>query len=113
MRRTASSTTRCLIIGIWREIYSRKGILKPKKTDGTRISCCCHGDDARAQPLQGVDAEVGRITTSAYAMPEDTRKAIAVDGMVLNKVLNGSNMNSDGTVINHKIMHPDYMSHSC
>ena len=50
------------------------------------------------------------LQLSAYAMPEDTRKAIAVDGMVLNKVLNGSNMNSEGTVINHKIMHPDYMS---
>lgn len=50
------------------------------------------------------------LQLSAYAMPEDARKTDVIDGMALNKVLKGSNMNSDGTVVNHNILHPDYMS---
>lgn len=50
------------------------------------------------------------LQVSAYAMPEDIQKTTLVDGVPLNKLLKGSNMNSDGTVINHNIMHPDYMT---
>lgn len=50
------------------------------------------------------------LQLSAYAMPEDVEKTTVIDGVQLNKILKGSNMNSDGTVINHNIMHPDYMS---
>lgn len=50
------------------------------------------------------------LQVSAYAMPEDILKTDCIDGMPLNKLLKGSNMNSDGTVINHNIMHPDYMT---
>lgn len=50
------------------------------------------------------------LQVSAYAMPEDIHKTDVVDGIPLNKILKGSNMNADGTVINHNIMHPDYMS---
>lgn len=47
---------------------------------------------------------------SAYATPEDLVSDKVVDGVVLKEVLNGSNAASDGTVVNHKILHPDYMS---
>lgn len=50
------------------------------------------------------------LQLSAYAMPEDARKGDVIDGVVLNEVLKGSNMDSDGTVVNHNILHPDYMS---
>ena len=50
------------------------------------------------------------LQISAYAMPEDVRKSTLIDGIPLNKILKGSNMNSDGTVVNHDIMHPDYMT---
>lgn len=50
------------------------------------------------------------LQISAYATPEDIKKTIILDGVQLNEILKGSNMNSDGTVINHNIMHPDYMS---
>lgn len=47
---------------------------------------------------------------SAYATPEDINKDTVVDGVKLNQILKGSNMNSNGTVINHNILHPDYMT---
>ena len=50
------------------------------------------------------------LQISSYAMPEDVCKSTLIDGIPLNKILKGSNMNSDGTVINHDIMHPDYMT---
>lgn len=50
------------------------------------------------------------LQISAYATPEDLNKDIVVDGVQLNQILKGSNMESDGTVINHNILHPDYMT---
>lgn len=50
------------------------------------------------------------LQLSAHATPEDTKKTTLVDGVSLQQVLNGSNLNSDGTVVNHDIIHPDYMS---
>lgn len=50
------------------------------------------------------------LQISAYATPEDLDKDIIVDGVQLNQILEGSNMESDGTVINHNILHPDYMT---
>ena len=50
------------------------------------------------------------LQISAYATPEDINKDTVVDGVKLNQILKGSNMNSNGTVINHNILHPDYMT---
>lgn len=50
------------------------------------------------------------LQLSAHATPEDTKKTTRVDGIPLIQLLKGSNLNSDGTVVNHNIIHPDYMS---
>lgn len=49
------------------------------------------------------------LQLSAYAAPDDIHRDLVVDGLQLNKFLKGSNINDDGTVINHNIVHPDYM----
>lgn len=50
------------------------------------------------------------LLVSSTATPEDARSQRTVDGYVLSEVLNGSNINSDGTVINHGKCHIDYMA---
>lgn len=49
------------------------------------------------------------LELSACARPEDVHSTAVIDGRRLGEVLGGSNYNSDGTVINHGITHPDYM----
>ncbi|WP_052446581.1 family 16 glycoside hydrolase [Candidatus Soleaferrea massiliensis] len=49
------------------------------------------------------------LEISAFAAPDDMDSREVVNGMQLNRVLNGSNMELDGTVINHDIVHADYM----
>lgn len=44
----------------------------------------------------------------AFSRPEDFKSKFSVNGYKLSN-LNGWNINSDGTVINHNIIHPDYM----
>lgn len=50
------------------------------------------------------------LQLSSYATPEDMHKDLLIDGVKLSEVLKGSNMNTDGTVVNHHILHPDYMT---
>ncbi len=50
------------------------------------------------------------LQISAYARPSDLNSERVVDGYVVGELLNGSNALEDGTVINHKILHPDYMT---
>ncbi|MFI3322139.1 MAG: hypothetical protein R3Y50_06400 [Rikenellaceae bacterium] len=47
---------------------------------------------------------------SAYCTPEDLVSDKMVDGVALNQILKGSNAYSNGTVVNHDILHPDYMT---
>ncbi|MEM1084668.1 MAG: hypothetical protein AAGI48_11210 [Verrucomicrobiota bacterium] len=47
---------------------------------------------------------------SAYCTPEDIESDQIIDGVKMKDVLKGSNVNSDGTVVNHGVVHPDYMS---
>lgn len=49
------------------------------------------------------------LQLSAYAAPADLHKDMVVDGVKLSEFLQGSNVNEDGTVVNHSIIHPDYM----
>lgn len=56
------------------------------------------------------EKRAAELQLSAFARPEDAESNRSVDGIVLSQFLEGSNMNSDGTVINHNIIHPDYMS---
>lgn len=49
------------------------------------------------------------LQLSAYATPADMHKDTVIDGVKLSDFLQGSNVNDDGTVVNHSIIHPDYM----
>ena len=49
------------------------------------------------------------LQISAYSRPSDLVKKEKIDGLRLDTLLKGSNMNEDGTVINHNRLHPDYM----
>ena len=50
------------------------------------------------------------LMLSAYARPEDVSSADVYHGHPLRVWLNGSNINNDGTVPNHGVVHPDYMA---
>ncbi|MCD8241322.1 MAG: hypothetical protein LUD73_02670, partial [Lachnospiraceae bacterium] len=49
------------------------------------------------------------LLLASTARPSDVGSSEVVDGFVLGEVLNGSNINEDGTVINHNKYHIDYM----
>ena len=51
-----------------------------------------------------------RLLLSSTAMPEDVGSERSVDGYILSEVLKGSNVDSDGTVVNHDRVHSDYMA---
>ncbi len=50
------------------------------------------------------------LMLSAFARPSDADSSKVVSGFVLKYLLEGSNVNEDGTVINHNIVHPDYQA---
>lgn len=49
------------------------------------------------------------LQVSSYSAPGDWEREESLNGFALNR-LNGSNINQDGTVINHNLVHPDYMT---
>lgn len=49
------------------------------------------------------------LQASAYSAPGDWNLPGSINGFPFSK-LNGSNIDPDGTVINHNILHPDYMT---
>lgn len=51
-----------------------------------------------------------QMLIASTAMPEDVKSNKIVDGIVVGEVLNGSNLNPDGTVYNHNLIHIDYMT---
>ncbi|MGG1554892.1 family 16 glycoside hydrolase [Paenibacillus ferrarius] len=50
------------------------------------------------------------LMISAYSRPSDTTSTRVLHGKTVAQWLNGSNANEDGTVVNHNIIHPDYMT---
>ena len=50
-----------------------------------------------------------RLLLSSTAMPKDASSDRAVDGVLLSETLKGSNVESDGTVVNHALVHIDYI----
>jgi hypothetical protein len=50
------------------------------------------------------------LMLSAFARPADTGSATVINGRSMASWLYGSNANDDGVVINHNILHPDYMT---
>ena len=51
-----------------------------------------------------------RMLVSAGAMPEDVGSSRITDGRKVSEMINGSNVNEDGTVVNHDLVHIDYMA---
>lgn len=51
-----------------------------------------------------------RMLIAATSAPEDVGSDEVVDGIVIGDFLEGSNINSDGTVVNHSRYHIDYMT---
>ena len=49
------------------------------------------------------------LQLSAYASPSDMSSRKRINGIRLCDFLNGSNMEEDGTIVNHGIVHVDYM----
>jgi len=47
---------------------------------------------------------------ACFAMTSDLTDAVPVNGLTPSAYLTGTNVNPDGTVVNHGIVHPDYMS---
>lgn len=50
------------------------------------------------------------FSISAFARPSDTESKVILHGRSISDWLSGSNVNEDGTVVNHKRVHPDYMT---
>jgi hypothetical protein len=50
------------------------------------------------------------LMLSAFARPEDVGSGPLFHGKPLFEWLGGSNINSDGTLVNHRRIHPDYMA---
>ena len=51
-----------------------------------------------------------RMLIASTAMPDDVNSGRVVDGLIVGDVLSGSNVNEDGTVVNHDRVHIDYMA---
>ena len=51
-----------------------------------------------------------RMLVSATALPEDVGSEQIVDGQKVGEMIEGSNVNEDGTVVNHDLIHIDYMA---
>ena len=49
------------------------------------------------------------LMLSSYARPSDVMESEVIHGYPLSAWLNGSNIDEDGTMMNHSIIHPDYM----
>jgi len=53
------------------------------------------------------------LNISSYAAPEDLTSEKYVNGKKLKDWLEGSNAYNDGVVVNHNVIHPDYMAAAC
>jgi hypothetical protein len=49
-----------------------------------------------------------QLMASAYSRQEDLTSGQIIDGAAIGSYLDGWNINSDGTVVNHGFIHPDY-----
>lgn len=50
------------------------------------------------------------LMVSAFARPADVHSARLINGRALREWLGGSNINDDGTLVNHDRIHPDYIA---
>lgn len=52
--------------------------------------------------------KMNELLISSAAAPDDIGSMAAIGGYTLSSILNGSNINADGTVVNHGLVHLDY-----
>ena len=55
------------------------------------------------------ETRMKELLIASGAAPSDVNSEETVDGFLLRDVLNGSNINEDGTLVNHKRIHIDYI----
>ena len=91
-------------------------ILFPGDTKGEEIAwdakllalACFMFPESEERP--GWNSKLERMLVSATAMPEDVSSERLVDGKKVSEMISGSNVNDDGTVVNHDLYHIDYMA---
>jgi hypothetical protein len=54
--------------------------------------------------------KANELSVGAFARPSDVSSAAMMRGRPLTDWLEGTNINNDGTLVNHSIYHPDYMT---
>ena len=64
--------------------------------------------DSEERP--GWEDKLERMLVAATAMPEDVGSDRLVDGRKVSTMISGSNINEDGTLVNHDRIHIDYMA---
>ena len=91
-------------------------IVYPGDTKGEELAwdakilalACFMFPDSQKAPDWG--DKLKRMLVSATAMPEDVGSERIVDGEKVGEMIDGSNVNEDGTVVNHDLVHIDYMA---
>ena len=91
-------------------------IIYPGDTKGEEIAwsakilalACAMFPDSEKRPDWSDKLE--RMLVSSTAMQEDLGSERIVDGRKVGDLINGSNVNEDGTVVNHDLVHIDYMA---
>ena len=91
-------------------------IVYPGDTKGEELAwtakiltlACAMFPDSEKQPDWRDKLE--RMLVSSTALPEDVGSDKTVDGKRIGDLIDGSNVNEDGTVVNHDLVHIDYMA---
>ena len=71
------------------------------------LACAMFPD---SEKLPDWSDKLERMLVSSTAMQEDLGSERIVDGRKVGDLINGSNVNEDGTVVNHDLVHIDYMA---
>ena len=71
------------------------------------LACAMFPDSEKVPDWNG---KLERMLVSATAMQEDLGSEKIVDGKKVGDLIRGSNVNEDGTVVNHDLVHIDYMA---
>ena len=71
------------------------------------LACAMFPD---SEKLPDWSDKLERMLVSSTAMQEDLGSERIIDGRKVGDLINGSNVNEDGTVVNHDLVHIDYMA---
>ena len=71
------------------------------------LACVMFPDSGKAPDWSD---KLERMLVAATALQEDVGSERIVDGLKVGEMIDGSNVNEDGTVVNHDLIHIDYMA---